>query len=447
MKKSVLLLALAALLIEGTITQGFSQKTSPLLRVKPEKALLDEVVSISVSGLSPGQTVTIKATMPDNHGAVWQSSAEFTADRNGGVDLSKQSPKSGSYTGVDSMGMFWAMSPDPAQKENRAQVHTFLAPVVTKFDLEVEGKAISSASLTRLYVASDVRATDVRDNGLVAKLYEPEKGGPRPGVLVLGGSEGGIRSAESTAALLASRGYAALAVAYFGIEDLPKRLVEIPIEYLKKAVDWMGARGTIDRNRLAVLGGSKGGELALMLAAQFPELKAVVAYVPSSVAWQGIGGAGSSWTYQGKPVPYVTYKAGSMPSSRDAAQPIRFMPLYLASLDDKEAVAKAAIPVEKINGPVLLISGKDDQLWPSSVMAEMVMARLKEHRHPYKFIHLEYESAGHAIGSTYSPTTRSTGNARMALGGQPAANARAQADSRPKVLQFLKESLQKARGK
>jgi len=241
---------------------------------------------------------------------------------------------------------------------------------------------------------------------------------------------------------LASHGYAALAVAYFGMEGLPQRLVGVPLDYLKKAIDWMGARETIDRRRLAVFGGSKGGELALLLASRFDVLKTVVAYVPSHVVWQGIGGAGSSWTYQGQPVPYVPYK--SMPSSRGANQPISFMPLYLGSLDDKEAVARATIPVEKINGPVLVISGKDDQLWPSSIMADMVVARLKENRHPYKYEHLAYESAGHAIRTTYGPTTRSTGNAQMNLGGQPAANARAQADSWPKALTFLKDGLKKA---
>ncbi|RPJ54618.1 MAG: hypothetical protein EHM23_28545 [Acidobacteria bacterium] len=44
------------------------------------------------------------------------------------------------------------------------------------------------------------------------------------------------------------------------------------------------------------------------------------------------------------------------------------------SLDNKEAVEKAVIPGEKINGPVLLVSGKDDRLWPSSAMVDMVIA-------------------------------------------------------------------------
>ena len=418
-------------------------EASAVIQVKPDKALVDEVVSISVTGLASKQSATVKATMTDNHGTVWQSSAEFLAEQRGKLELSKQAPVQGSYTGVDPMGLFWSMKQSSQPHENRPPAaHKFLAPVVVNLELEISGKTVSTARLTRLYVGPGVIASDVRDSGLLAKLYEPGKGGPHPGLIVLGGSEGGIMSAEAAAALLASQGYAALAVAYFGLEGLPRRLVGVPIEYLKKAIDWMSGRSTVDRRRLAVLGWSKGGELSLILASHFPELKAAVAYVPSHVIWQGIGGAASSWTYRGEPLPYVPFK--SMPSSRDATGPVSYMPFYLASLDNREAVASATIAVEKINGPVLVISGRDDQLWPSSVMAEMVISRLKQNRHPYKFTHLAYDQAGHAIGTTYSPTTDSTGNSRMNFGGQPAGNARAQADSWPRVLEFLKSSLKDA---
>jgi dienelactone hydrolase len=50
----------------------------------------------------------------------------------------------------------------------------------------------------------------------------------------LGCSEGGIRSAEAYAALLASHGYAALAVAYFGMDGLPQRLVGVPMPIFRR---------------------------------------------------------------------------------------------------------------------------------------------------------------------------------------------------------------------
>ena len=336
------------------------------------------------------------------------------------------------------MGLFWSMEIISRGQVANSEARPPLAPVVMRFEIEIEGKTVASADLSRLLVAEGVRVTGVFDDGLAARLYEPEKGGPHPGLIVLGGSEGGISSAESNAALLASHGYAALAVAYFNLEGLPKNLVEVPLDYLEKAIQWMGKRNTVDRAKLGVLGGSKGGELALLVASHFPQLKAVVAYVPSSVVWAGIGGQGSSWTFRGKPLPYVPY--GSVPSG-GSDKPFTIGQLYISGLNNKEAVEKAAIPVERINGPVLLISGKDDQLWPSPAMADMAMARLKKHKHKYRYEHLSYESAGHAIGSRYWPTTRSMGGGRLTLGGTPAANAKAQADSWPRVLRFLKSAL------
>ncbi len=41
---------------------------------------------------------------------------------------------------------------------------------------------------------------------------------------------------EHAAALLASHGYAALALAYFGVEDVPKDLINIPLEYFGTAL-------------------------------------------------------------------------------------------------------------------------------------------------------------------------------------------------------------------
>ena len=51
---------------------------------------------------------------------------------------------------------------------------------------------------------------------------------------------------------------------------------------------------------------------------------------------------------------------------------------------------RATIPVERINGPVLLISGEDDQMWPSRTLAEIAMERLRAHRHPYPDEHIAY---------------------------------------------------------
>ena len=72
----------------------------------------------------------------------------------------------------------------------------------------------------------------VRDDG---------RASPRPAVLVLGGSEGGL-SRNPTAELLASHGYDTLQLAYFGERGLPAELERIPLEYFVRALHWLAAR-------------------------------------------------------------------------------------------------------------------------------------------------------------------------------------------------------------
>jgi dienelactone hydrolase len=283
----------------------------------------------------------------------------------------------------------------------------------------------------------DVR--DVKANGLVGRLYEPADAHKHPAVLVLSGSDGGMDDME--AALLASHGYTTLALAYFGVPGLPRELVDVPLEYLKRAVDWLKSQDSVDATRLGVTGASKGAEAALLLAATFPDFKAVVARAPSHVVWEGIGSKQSaSWSLGGRPLDFVPFR-GLPAKPVDGNGPIRLVDAYRSSLKDKDRVAKAIIPVEKIRGGVLLISGRDDQLWPSAEMGAEVMARLKEQQFAFPYAHLCYDGAGHAIPTRCIPAAATVTGGRWAVGGNALANARAQADARPKVLRFLRDNL------
>jgi hypothetical protein len=416
-------------------------QAQPAIHLGPEAPLMDDVVQVRLAGLPAGKTVTLVAT--HQRGQAWRARAAFVADDQGKVDVSKQAPTSGSYSGIDPMGLFWSMEPgdDPPPKEQPPAAKV-TDPRVTSFELVIDGQTVAKSELKRWLAKPGVRVTDVRDDGLVGKLFEPAEKGRQAGVLVLSGSEGGLKEAD--AALLASRGYVAFTLGYFNMEGLPKQLVKIPLEYLRKGIDWLKARETVDPGRIAVMGGSKGGELALLLGATFPDIKAVVASVPSHVVWSGIGGTfqDSSWTHDGKPLPCVlTRPTPAFFRQLGGKDPVVLLDLYKVGLEDEEKVRQAIIPVEKIKGAVLLISGTDDQMWPSALMADKVMARLKEHQHPYPDRHLRYEGAGHGILSAYVPLKNSVAGGRFALGGSPEANAKAIADSRPKVLQFLKENL------
>ena len=289
----------------------------------------------------------------------------------------------------------------------------------------------------------------VDEAGLVATLFRPIALRPRPTVIVLSGSLGGVL--EGSAAVLASQGFAALALAYFGVDPLPAELVEVPLEYFAEAIAWLKTQPAVDPDRIAVMGVSKGGELAVLLGATYPEdIKAVVGYSASSVVWRGasyrprsfiFGSPKSSWTLGGKPVPFVNVRPRVFEVMGAFMGQLPLRAMHERSLDDEAAVSAASIAVERINGPVLLISHTDDRVWPATRLSEMVIKRLEAHNHPFPYEHLSYEGAGHPIGLPYSaPLVTKLGP--WALGGSLEGNGHASADSWTKALEFLEKHLE-----
>jgi dienelactone hydrolase len=350
--------------------------------------LIDDVVPIAVTGLTPGDAVTLRA-----RGGPWSSSETFTAGADGVVKP------------ADPMQLFWAAQRDRSESRD-----------VDSWELtaEVKGAVVARTTIERRAVAEDVRVTAVRERGLVGAFYQPAGEGKHPAVLVLTGSGGGIPPASGFAGGLASRGYAVLALAYFGVEGLPRNLERIPLEYFGTALDWMTAQPSIDAARIGVVGSSRGAELALLLGAIYPAIHAVVAYMPSNVIWGGCCDrmGAPSWTIGGRPL-----------------------------------ALRAEIPVEKIHGGVLLVSGRDDGVWRSTEMGSAIIRRLERNHFAYAAKHLVYDGAGHAIGRPYTPTT-DLGNVRhpltgriMHLGGTPEGTAHAREDAWRQALAFLAEQL------
>jgi pimeloyl-ACP methyl ester carboxylesterase len=190
--------------------------------------------------------------------------------------------------------------------------------------------------------------------------------GPHPAAIVLGGSEGGLPG--GAAPLLASHGYATLALAYFGLPGLPRGLVNIPLEYFGRAIAHVRAAVAPRNDFVALHGASRGGELALLVASLSADVRAVVAVVPSGVVGGALGPSefGDSsprgaWTLGGKPVPGM-WQNNRYDDSWFAPEqsPIKGTPRVLNAIRDLDAMERATIPVERIKAPVLMISGRDD---------------------------------------------------------------------------------------
>ena len=378
------------------------------------------------------------------------------ADENGEIDFSSHAPKTAPFKDADPMGLIWSMTPVDETKRYEMLAHNpDLAPIRITFSVDVNGKTVASATVERLYLVPGVQRIKVRENGLFGTLFIPAGEGPHPAITLVSGSGGGVF--EYRAALYAAHGYAALALAYFNYESLPKILVDIPLEYFEKAIDYLQVQPDIDGDRLAITGGSRGGELSLLLGSVFRQYRVVIADVPSGVVWGGFGhdpaeGSRPAWVYQGRAIPYMDDEFDSeiyayYGEYAERGEAIPGTPGFLEMMRHGAAQMKnAAIQVEKINGAVLLISGEDDQMWPSAQLAEMAVARLKDHDFQHHYEHVSYPGAGHLITPPYGPTTmihmkHPVDGGFYTFGGEPEANYRASVDSWKRKLTFLKANL------
>jgi hypothetical protein len=285
---------------------------------------------------------------------------------------------------------------------------------------------------------------EIREHGLVGTFGFPGGASRARGVLALGGSEGGIP--EYLMRLVVREGFACLALAYVNAPETQPALIEVPLERIARGLRWLLNSPSVEAagGRIAVIGVSKGGELALLMAAMFPDLVGpVVAYTPSSVVWQGIDFRSprppslSSWSLDGRPLPFVPYPTDVPPSSSERGMSV--LPIYDGGLDHVSALDEAIIPIERAAGPVLLVSGGDDRMWPADRMCRMVVDRMRRAGREQFVRHLNYPEAGHVLFPYQSPTsTEETARIRFDLGGSAEAANKAHAAAWPHVARHLR---------
>lgn len=296
-----------------------------------------------------------------------------------------------------------------------------------------------------------MRSRPVRGDGVVGSLHGPVGVGPAPGVLLLGGSEGGAHDRD--ARLLAAEGFTVLALAYFGAPGLPPGLVDIPVEGFSRGIDVLAGQPGVD-GRLGVLGGSRGGEAALLVAAHDRRIGAVVSVVGSGLLTQGIDvrrgslleileAPTASWILGGRPLPYLRYVVGDeLRSLVERGRPVRLSLAFPAPPTDPAELDRLGIPVERIGGPVLLLSAADDGNWPSAAYSAVAAARLADHPFPVEHRILP---AGHPLagppGAPFTSTLSPGPGVTFEMGGTPAANTEGRAACWRATVAFLRRHL------
>ena len=124
------------------------------------------------------------------------------------------------------------------------------------------------------------------DTNVPGILYLPDDQAACAAVIVLHGSDGFKSNHEMIARKLAEEGFTALALTWFGGASPRSQWSEVRAEDILQAVVFLEQLPTVDTNKLGLIGFSRGGGLALIMAALIPKTKAAVNYF-GLTAWKG----------------------------------------------------------------------------------------------------------------------------------------------------------------
>ena len=193
----------------------------------------------------------------------------------------------------------------------------------------------------------------------------------------------------------------------------------------------------------------------------FPHLmNGIIAFVPSNVVCGGFPHPNKpAWLFKRHPIApflhglmssdeelseaedlFLACKEGIIPyHANSEKEPYDISDLFLAR---QKRLNATPIPVEKIHCPILIVSGQQDKIWPSSLYGKAIMERLVQANSSIERQLLDYPDAGHGIlapyqGSIYHPV----GKFWCRLGGTIAGNNKANQDAWKETFKFLERFL------
>ncbi|XP_073440875.1 acyl-coenzyme A amino acid N-acyltransferase 1-like [Dendrobates tinctorius] len=412
------------------------------LTVSPEISLVDEPVNIQAWGLPPNQVITLGAWLKDERGQIFQSRAFYKTDMEGKVDLKKTPATGGDFQGVCPMGLFWALYPKiPLKKLNKRDVvgSPFLVHIVlySSFEFKVhEDIPAASKVIERWYAAPGVQRILIREGRIRGALFLPPGEGPFPGVIDLFGGIGGLLEFRSS--LLASRGFASLALAYFAYDDLPIFLGEVDLKYFEEAAQFLCNHPKVSGDGVGVVGICKGAEIALSMASYLPQVTATVC-INGPTAVNAV-----DMVYGDHIMKAIPLKIETMVSTDFWSY--RFIDLI--GNQRKPEFQDSIIPLEKARGPILFLVGKEDKHCDSLILATEAKSRAEKYGKKDVYVQC-YPGAGHLLeppGSPFCPLSEGQYSPfPVAWGGELLPHCRAQETSWKEMQEFLRKNIRCSR--
>jgi esterase/lipase len=246
------------------------------------------------------------------------------------------------------------------------------------------------------FLFDGIKPKKIKNNDFQAEFFSKENWRKKTTVILIGGGQWGHYWGSE----LTKNGYVALSIPYYREKGLPRLMEEIPLEYFENAFKFLKDRPEVNPDKIIVMGASRNAELALLLASKFPkDIHGVIAYSPSSVVWSNTvmpfnsNSIKPSWTFNTKDIAFIPMAK----LSEFNFDTLTTLDYWEKGLNNSTDFQEAIIKVEKINGPILLFSGKRDKVWPSSKMADSIEKRLIENNFEYAVHNIQYNNAGHLI--------------------------------------------------
>ncbi|XP_029008250.1 acyl-coenzyme A thioesterase 3-like [Betta splendens] len=419
------------------------------LSVHPSRGLVDEKFTVLVQNVPPGFQLTVHALHQCEDGHSWHAFGHYTADSTGAVNVAEDLSLGGTYSGVEQMGLLWSLRPVPGSKPGlrlrKMNVQTPMEVTVSVFrghqteGFEDQGPLVSVV-VERWYMAPGVCRIPVTEGGLTATLFLPSASGLFPGILDLWG--GGGRLVEYRAALLASRGFASLALDYLTPKITLGTGDRVDTEYFETAYRVLQQHPQILSSRIAILGLSLGSCISFKLAVYSQVMKFRCAVCINGSHVQPPGESVQ------QTLRYIRFSKGDIKkfnfneknelSTRNLVLPIPTDPTR-------------KVDVGRLRCPLLLVVSEDDQSWPAVESAIDMKQMMEQAGNSHLLTVLSYPNAGHLIEPPYSPHTRSS-NFRTTVdiksvvlktlwGGETVDHSRAQEDAWRKILAFFRENL------
>ena len=234
--------------------------------------------------------------------------------------------------------------------------------------------------------------------------------------------------------MLASKGFACLAIAYFDYGDLPKILKTLDLEYFEEAVEYILQQPGVIPDRCGVISSSKGANPGLAMGIFLKKVTAVV-----SIGGMLIGST------------TLTFRGRELWKAVDPDPSCYSMDEQHMGSKHESAVKKLYThdhpcmpPCEKADGDTyfLLIAGDDDKLC-TKVDIEAMMHRMKLYGRESHCQAIFYNGAGHIIEPPYNTYAAQSifnlGETKLIFkwGGNPWSTCKAQEDNWQNMRKFL----------